>query len=102
MKLAALCLMTLAVLPTVALADKTMSLRANSVICFSFGDWKEIIAASQDGDEDAAGRLVESGACRIVSKTTQVTYLDPAAGKMGALIQLPSGKTAYTSDAFLK
>lgn len=102
MKTSAILLLAFATLPVTAFADRAMSLKPNSVLCFSYGDWKEVLAASKDGDEDAASRLVESGACRIVSKVTQVIYLDPAAGNIGALIQLPSGKTAYTANAFLK
>lgn len=83
-------------------AERAMTLKPNSVLCFSYSSWKEMLAAYQDEDESAAGRLVDSGECRMVSKATRVTYLDPAAGGLGALIQLPSGKTGYTADGFLK
>lgn len=64
-----------------------------------------MLSAYTDDDEAGADRLVSSGACRFVTKATKATrvsYLDPAAGGTGALIQLPSGKTAYTADGFLK
>lgn len=77
-------------------------LEANSIICFERSDWEEMVAASVDQDAAAVARLVSSGACRVVLQSTRVTYLDKAAGNMGALIQMPSGKAAFTADAFLK
>ncbi|MDS9876588.1 hypothetical protein RMI40_17200 [Pseudomonas protegens] len=78
------------------------TLKANSIICFDYSDWKEMVSASVDQDQAAMMRLVSSGACRMVSQATKVAYLDKAAGNLGALIQMPSGKGAYTSDNFLK
>ncbi|WP_308583513.1 hypothetical protein [uncultured Pseudomonas sp.] len=77
------------------------TLQANAIICFDRTDWEEMIAASVDQDTVAASRLVSSGACRVVSKPTWVLYLDKA-GNSGSLIQMPSGKGAYTSDSFVK
>ncbi|RRW45077.1 hypothetical protein EGJ52_08640 [Pseudomonas luteola] len=71
-----------------------------SVFCFERSDWDEMIAATFDDDADAAGRLVIEGKCRQLKKPMRVSYLDPSAGG-GALIQLPSGKTAYTHANFL-
>lgn len=86
----------------VVAAEKSMTLQAESVVCFSYSSWKEMLSAFQDNDESAADRLVRSGDCRMVTKAMPVTYLDPAAGGLGALIQLPSGKTGYTANGFLK
>jgi hypothetical protein len=77
-----------------------MTLKSDSIICFSGGDWRDMKAAAIDQDEAGMQRLISSGACRLVNQSMRVSYLDPAAGG-GALIQLPSGKTAYTADAFL-
>lgn len=95
-----LCL--LALIPLLANASEypQKTLQADSIICFDSDDWAEMIAASVDEDEAAMQRLISKGACRHVTQSTQVSYLDPAAGG-GALIQLRSGKTAYTADAFL-
>ncbi|WP_460952590.1 hypothetical protein AB6N16_08055 [Pseudomonas marginalis] len=76
-------------------------LQANSIICFDRSDWEDMVASSVDQDAAAASRLVSSGACRVVLQSTRVTYLDEA-GNSGSLIQMPSGKAAYTSAAFLK
>lgn len=78
------------------------TLQADAIICFDYSDWKDMVAASTDDDAAAASRLVSSGACRVVPKATKVAYLDKAAGDLGSLIQMPSGKAAYTADAFLK
>ncbi|MCY7262710.1 hypothetical protein [Pseudomonas protegens] len=78
------------------------TLQANAIICFDYSDWKDMVGASIDQDQAAMMRLVSSGACRMVSQATKVAYLDKAAGNLGALIQMPSGKGAYTSDNFLK
>jgi hypothetical protein len=78
------------------------TLLASAVICFDFRDWRDMVAASIDQDLAAASRLVSSGACRVVPDLTRVTYIDKAAGNFGSIIQMPSGKTAFTSDAFLK
>ena len=78
------------------------TLQADAIICFDYSDWKDMVAASIDQDNAAAARLVSSGACRVIPKSTKVAYLDKAAGDLGALIQMPSGKGAYTADAFLK
>lgn len=78
------------------------TLQADAIICFDFDDWKDMVEASVDQDDAAAARLVSSGACRVVPKATKVAYLDKAAGNLGSLIQMPSGKGAYTADAFLK
>ncbi|POA75338.1 hypothetical protein [Pseudomonas sp. GW531-T4] len=88
--------------PAFAADYPVKTLQANSFICFDYDDWQEMISASVDEDQAAMMRLVSSGACRMVSKTTKVSYLDKAAGGVGSLIQMPSGKTAYTADAFLK
>lgn len=103
MKLSAslLCLFPLLASSVFASEFPQKTLKPNSVICFEFSDWKEMLAAYADEDEAAADRLVSSGACRVVTKATRVSYLDPAAGGTGALIQLPSGKGAYTADGFL-
>ncbi|QOU06817.1 hypothetical protein IM720_08860 [Pseudomonas fluorescens] len=77
-------------------------LQASAVICFDFSDWRDMVAASIDQDLAAASRLVSSGACRVVPDSTRVAYIDRAAGNFGSIIQMPSGKTAFTSDAFLK
>jgi len=77
------------------------TLQANAIICFDRSDWEEMVGASVDQDAAAASRLVSSGACRVVSNSTWVLYLDKA-GNSGSLIQMPSGKGAFTSDAFLK
>lgn len=78
------------------------TLQASAVICFDFSDWRDMVAASIDQDLTAASRLVSSGACRVVPDSKRVAYIDKAAGDFGSIIQMPSGKTAFTSDAFLK
>jgi hypothetical protein len=78
------------------------TLQADAIICFDYSDWKDMVEASIDQDGAAASRLVSSGVCRVITKATRVAYLDKAAGNLGSLIQMPSGKGAYTADAFLK
>jgi len=87
-------------LPASAGSYPQMTLKSDSIICFSGGDWRDMKAAAIDQDEAGMQRLISSGACRVVNQSMRVSYLDPAAGG-GALIQLPSGETAYTADAFL-
>ena len=74
------------------------TLKPDSIICFDRDDWDEMRAAAIDKDVAGMQRLIFSGACRVIEEATQVTYLDPAAGGAGALIQLRSGKTAFTAD----
>ena len=70
-------------------------------MCFDRDDWDSMIAATLDDDSAAAQRLLDSGACRMIRKETTVRYLDPASGG-AALIQMPSGKAAYTLMNFLR
>ncbi|WP_041756729.1 hypothetical protein [Stutzerimonas stutzeri] len=96
----ALSLLAVSASPVFGASYPQMTLKSDSIICFSGGDWRDMKAAAIDQDEAGMQRLISSGACRLVNQSMRVSYLDPAAGG-GALIQLPSGKTAYTADAFL-
>lgn len=68
MKSAACVLWVLPLLASVAKADTypKHTLIAGSVICSKAGDWSDMLEASIDQDEDAAGRLISSGKCRII------------------------------------
>lgn len=70
--------------------------------CYKLGDWRDLVAASLDQDEDGAAHLVASGKCRTFSTATRVGFIETDAGDASALIQLPSGKTAMTAMGWLK
>ena len=78
------------------------TLESGAILCFDSDDWDSMVEASADDDNAAALRLIASGACRTLSKPAKVLYLDKAAGGSGVLIQMPSGKGAYTAEAFIK
>ncbi len=80
---------------------RQVTLVTDTILCFARGDWDKIVAASIDEDADQAQRLLDDGKCRMLDKPMRVSYLDPASGG-NALVQLPSGKTAYTSQNFIK
>lgn len=92
----------LPIIATAAYAEPQVTLLPDAVLCFQRSDWKEMIAAGTDQDTDAMQRLVDEGKCRINTKAVRVGYIDPASGTVGSIIQLPSGKTAFTADNFIK
>ncbi|WP_281687645.1 hypothetical protein [Pseudomonas citronellolis] len=75
---------------------------SGAVVCSKAGDWSDMVEASIDEDEVAAGQLLQSGKCRIVSSAMRVNLIEPEKRGIGALIELPSGKTAITSERFLR
>lgn len=98
-----LCLLPLIASAAMAETYPKKTLVAGSMVCFKGGDWRDMVEASLDQDEDAAERLIGSGKCRTISNGTKVNYIE-AAKFIGdsALIQLPSGKTAFTADGWLR
>jgi len=103
MKLAALLLAVAPLVSTAVMAaEQSRTLIANSVYCFKNGDWSDMVEASADRDEDAVMQLVNAGKCRMVTKAMKVMMVEPEEGGVGALILLPSGKTALTTEHFLR
>lgn len=98
-----LCLLPLITFAAVAETYPKKTLVAGSMVCFKIGDWRDMVEASLDQDEGAAERLISSGKCRTVSNATKVGYVE-AVKFIGdsALVQLPSGKTAFTADGWLR
>jgi hypothetical protein len=99
-----LCLLPL-IASVSAMADTypKRTLVAGSMVCYKAGDWRDMVEASLDQDEDEATRLVESGKCRTISTATKVSFIEgPKDGDKSALIQLPSGKTAMTANGWLR
>lgn len=98
-----LCLLPL--IASAAMADTypKRTLVAGSMACYKAGDWREMVEASLDQDEDAASSLIVSGKCRTISNATKVSFIEDAkAIGDSALIQLPSGKTAFTATGWLR
>jgi len=97
-----LCLLPL--IASAAMADTypQRTLIAGSMVCFKAGDWSDMVEASIDQDGDAATRLVDSGKCRVVSKATKVSVIEPSSMEKSSMIQLPSGKTAHTANGWLR
>ena len=83
-------------------ADVPRTLLPDAVYCFKNGDWNELVEAAADQDEDAAANLVNSGKCRVSSKSLKVMMIEPENDLAPALIVLPSGKTALTSERFMR
>lgn len=79
-----------------ALADyPIVTLNSESVICFKRADIDALSDEFADGNNSGVMRLFESGKCVVIRKDTRVSYLDPAKDGEYALIQLPSGRTAF-------
>lgn len=99
-----LCLLPM-IASAAAMADTypKKTLVAGSMACYKAGDWKDMVEASLDQDEGAAERLIGTGKCRTISSSTKVSYIEDAKfiGD-SALIQLPSGKTAFTASGWLR
>lgn len=49
------------------------TLVAGSMACYKAGDWRELVEASLDEDEDGADRLISAGKCRTFSSATKET-----------------------------
>ncbi|PMY44723.1 hypothetical protein DMW99_27205 [Pseudomonas chlororaphis] len=97
-----LCLLPL--VTSMAMADTypKRTLIGGSMACYKAGDWRELVEASLDQDEDTASRLIASGKCRAFSSPTKVSFIEPDSSGKSALIQLPSGKTAMTAIGWLR
>ena len=97
-----LCLLPL--LASTAMADTypQRTLKAGSMACYKAGDWRELVEASLDQDEDGAERLISSGKCRAFSSATKVSFIELDSSGKSALIQLPSGKTSMTAIGWLR
>lgn len=97
-----LCLLPL--IASAAMADTypKRTLVAGSMVCYKAGDWRELVEASLDQDEDGAERLMSAGKCRAFSSPTKVSFIEPDSSGKSALIQLPSGKTAMTAIGWLR
>lgn len=98
-----LCLLPLIASTAMAETYPKRTLAAGSMACYKAGDWRELVEASLDQDESAAERLIGTGKCRTISNATKVNYIEEAKfiGD-SALIQLPSGKTAFTASGWLR
>jgi len=94
-----LCLLPLLAPAAHANGYPQVTLKADSIICYDRSDWDDLVAASIDQDIPAMSRLVSSGDCRVINQAVQVSYLDPANDGNDALIQMRSGKTAYTASS---
>lgn len=97
-----LCLLPLIASTAIAETYPKRTLAAGSMACYKAGDWRELVEASLDQDEDTASRLIASGKCRTFSSSTKVSFIEPDSSGMSALIQLPSGKTAMTAIGWLR
>lgn len=97
-----LCLLPL--LASAAMADTypQRTLSGGSMLCYKLGDWRDMIEASIDQDEEGAERLISSGKCRTISNATKVSFIEANSDGSSALILLPSGKTAMTAIAWLR
>lgn len=98
-----LCLLPM-IASAAAMADTypKKTLVAGSMACYKAGDWRELVEASLDQDEDGAERLISSGKCRTFSSATKVSFIEPDSSGKSALILLPSGKTAMTAIGWLR
>ncbi|MBD8604848.1 hypothetical protein IFT80_19595 [Pseudomonas sp. CFBP 8771] len=97
-----LCLLSLTASAAIADTYPKKTLVGGSMACYKLGDWRDLVAASLDQDEDGAAHLVASGKCRTFSTATRVGFIETDASGASALIQLPSGKTAMTAMGWLK
>lgn len=59
------------------------TLISGAVICSGAGDWNDMVEASVDQDEGAAGRLLSSGKCRIISPAVKVNLIEPEERGLG-------------------
>jgi hypothetical protein len=97
-----LCLLPLIASAAMAESYPKKTLVAGSMACYKAGDWRELVEASLDQDEDGADRLISAGKCRTFSSATKVSFIEPDSSGKSALILLPSGKTAMTAIGWLR
>jgi hypothetical protein len=83
-----------------AYPQKTLS--GGTMVCYKAGDWRDMVEASIDQDEEEASRLIASGKCRTISNATKVSLIEPSSVEKSSMIQLPSGKTAHTANGWLR
>lgn len=104
MKTVAHMLCLLPMFATIAMAEtyQRKTLVGGSMACYKIGDWRDLVGASLDQDEDGAAHLVASGKCRTFPTSSQVGFIQADASGASALILLPSGKTAITAMGWLK
>ena len=70
-------------------------LKKDSIVCYKRDDWNSMVQYGVDRNFQAMNSLVSTGRCYSPSENMTVRYLDPVQ-KEFALIQLPSGKGAYS------
>lgn len=70
-------------------------LKKDSIICYKRDDWNSMVQYGIDRNFQAMNSLVSAGKCYSPFEDMTVRYLDPVE-KEFALIQLPSGKGAYS------
>lgn len=85
----------------VAIASTQVSIKKGALICYERADWEGMVAAITDTNVQAMRALLESGKCQKSLKQMTATYLDPARGN-AALIQMPSGRTAFVFDVDIR
>jgi hypothetical protein len=94
-----LLVLTIAAHPALAASNyPVVTLKKGSLICYQRDDWLAITSAIIDSNTAAMRALLSSGKCQITPAKTKVSYLDPFL-KGSALIQMPSGRTAYAVEA---
>ena len=79
-------------------APQIVHLKKNTLLCYERDDWLAMSAGIQDGNLPAMRVLMESGRCMQTSHAEKVSYLDPFLNN-AALIQMPSGRTAFVFEA---
>lgn len=82
----------------VCAAPQTVTLKKDALICYERDNWEAMVSAIMDQNLAEMRGLLSSGKCQQTARKTPVSYLDPVRGK-AALIQMPSGRPAYTFAA---
>lgn len=80
---------------------KPVTIRDGALICYQWEDWEAMSSGILDNNLAAMRTLLESGKCQQTRGAMSVLYLDPVRGKT-ALVQMPSGKSAFVFDADIR
>src|SRR5690554_6519257 len=76
--------------------ERSATLKSKSLYCYKSSDLTGLENAFDDGNNARVMRYFESGQCVLAERDLRIAFLESANRGRYALIQLPSGKTAYS------
>jgi hypothetical protein len=79
---------------SVSALSTAATIKKQALICYDREAWEAMKAAIADSNYQEMRTWLASGKCQQTTKAMKVDYLDPVQ-RNAALVQMPSGRTAY-------